>query len=315
MQDPIPDEGLNYAQCVCEHDITLPLLTMTSITAETQSCDYTTIPTSGHITTKPHLGPATTNTKMCQVCTPVVVNEDSCTSIKDCVVQTGAVTVQVGSSSVNVGTMTGSALYTGVSKALEALCPTVTQTESWTACETGPAKVHDVPYIYADYLSEGSLDVSVETSQYNVTSLRDAMIKSAALTAMHGATGSNCHDETYLTPVYRKRDDESLWTRWLPSWVKRGDIMPPTEHSGVPFCNTVGFAGVNYYNPWWRLQDKPGSTDFMDVHFSFEKDGGGDFECALLEAAVDAFAVVAPEFAVGDIELGQAIDLLCEEGQ
>ncbi|KAJ5168164.1 uncharacterized protein N7482_003758 [Penicillium canariense] len=313
MKDADPDEGLNSAQCIC-NGVTLPLLTPTHVTMVTQSCDYTAIPTSGHITTTPHLGPATTDTKHCQVCTPVVNNEDECTSIKNCVVQTGAVTVQAGSSSVHVGTMTGSALYTGISKALESLCPSVTQTTSMTGCETGTAKIKNVPYVNAGFLAEGTIDVKVEASQYNVTSLRDAMIRSAALTAMNAASGKNCYKVDYDTEEYRKRDDTSRWAKWLPSFVKRGDIMPPDRHTDVTFCNTVGFAGVNYYNPWWREHDA-GASDYLDVNYSFDSNGGGAFACEMLEAMVDSLAIVAPEFAVGDIELGEAIDVICEKAE
>lgn len=50
----------------------------------------------------------------------------------------------------------------------------------------------------------------------------------------------------------------------------------------------------------------------MDVHYEFHKSPGGDFACEILQAAVDAFAFVQPEFAVGDIGLGEAIDILCD---
>ena len=40
---------------------------------------------------------------------------------------------------------------------------------------------------------------------------------------------------------------------------------------------------------------------------------GGDFLCELLRDAVDALSVIAPEFTVEDMELGEAIDIACEE--
>jgi hypothetical protein len=313
MQNQDPDQGITSAHCVC-NGVTLRLLTQTHVTVATQSCEYTSIPTGGHITTKVHLGPATTNTKMCQVCTPVVNNEDECTSMKNCIVQTGAVTVQAGSSSVHVGTVTGSALYTGVSKALESLCPSVTQTTSMTGCETGTAKISNVPYVNAGFLSKGTIDIKVGASQYNHTSLRDAMIRSAALAAMHAASGKNCYKVDYETESLKKRDNEFCFAGWLPSVFKRGDRMPPEKHDDVTFCNTLGFSGVNYYNPWWR-ENPAGASDYLDVEYSFDSNGGGAFACEMLEAMVDAFAVVMPEFAVGDIELGEAIDVICEKAE
>lgn len=309
MRNQDPDEGINSAYCVC-NGVTLPLLTPTHVTIATQSCEYTAIPTSGHITTKPHLGPATTDKKMCQVCTPVVNNEDECSSIKNCVVQTGAVTIEAGSSSVHVGTMTGSALYTGISKALESLCPSVTQTKSMTGCSTDTAKVKNVPFVDAGFLAEGTIDVKVGSSAYNVTSLRDAMIRSAALAAMHSASGKNCYSVQYDTEVYRKRDDESWLSGIVPAIFKRDHPYPESHHG--TFCNMAAFAGVQYYDPWWRL-GPPGPSDYIDVEYSFDSGGGGDFACDLLTGLVDAFAIVQPEFAVGDIELGEAINVICKE--
>lgn len=50
----------------------------------------------------------------------------------------------------------------------------------------------------------------------------------------------------------------------------------------------------------------------MDVHFQFHESSGGDFDCAILEGAAGALAVIAPEFAIGDVGLEEAIGILCE---
>lgn len=75
---------------------------------------------------------------------------------------------------------------------------------------------------------------------------------------------------------------------------------------------TVGFAGPQYFNPWWKQQARPGATAYIDAHFQFEAGGGGDFLCDILQDAIEAFAVVQPEFLVGDIELGEAIRVACD---
>ncbi|KAI1774984.1 hypothetical protein F4818DRAFT_441806 [Hypoxylon cercidicola] len=115
------------------------------------------------------LGPSTTNKKLCQVCTRVVNNEDSCHSMKDCIVQAGKVTIEAGTSSVHVGTLTGSALYTSVSSALDKICPTPTSS-GFTSCKTDPVSIGKIPYVSLDFLSRDSkLQVSVESSKYNVS--------------------------------------------------------------------------------------------------------------------------------------------------
>lgn len=295
MQDEDPDQGIFSACCVCDQNLTLPFLSAASTAIASESCQYTTIPTLLPTITN-GLGPATTDMKSCQVCTPIVNNEDSCTSLDGCIVQTGAVTVQAGSSPVHVGTLTSTELYTKVSNALQTLCPSATQTTSMTACSTGSVTVQGVPYVDGGFLEMGELVISVESSQYNVTSLRDAMIQSAALTAQSAATGKNCYDQKYNVESLKARAD-------IP--------LPYPEHA--TWCNTVGFAGVNYYNPYWRVQQSPGATDWIDARWSFSTGPGGSFTCGLLEGLIDAFAIVAPEFAVGDIELGDAVDLVCEQ--
>lgn len=86
---------------------------------------------------------------------------------------------------------------------------------------------------------------------------------------------------------------------------------PPRGRGKDDILNTVGFAGVNYYDPYWREQPSPGAIDWIDERGSFQLGPGGDFACKLLQDLVDPFAVVEPEFAVGDVELGKAVDVLC----
>ncbi|KAL8701350.1 MAG: hypothetical protein Q9201_004951 [Fulgogasparrea decipioides] len=182
-----PDRGINSGFCICDQTVTLPLLSISTVVEEDESCHYTTMPTTPQITIKPTVGPAMTDTKHCQVCTPVVKwEEQSCTSLPGCIVQTGAVTVQAGSSPVHVGTLTGSELYNSVSSALEKLCPSATQTDSLTTCETDTVRIKNIPYMDGEKAyDDGELVVSVESSQYNLTSLRNAMIKTAALSAQN----------------------------------------------------------------------------------------------------------------------------------
>ncbi|KAK7981289.1 fungal specific transcription factor domain-containing protein [Apiospora arundinis] len=341
QQNQDPDQGITTEYCVCDKTRTLPFLTISPTVVRTKSCEYTSLPpkdtkrdvaatASPHpanpitarapvITASPmlakrdltitkNLGPPTTDMKHCQVCTRVVNNEDSCSSIKDCVIQTGAVTLEAGSSSVHVGTVTGTALYTGVSSALEKICPTPTK-GGFTACKTDSASIGKVPYVEGGFLAkDGEIVVSVESSKYNDTKIRGALIKTAAAAAQKAAAGKNCYEAHYEIEELKRR-----W--WDPSplvYRLLGRDHPHPEPEKATWCNSVGFAGPHYYNPWWKLQSQPGATDYMDVHFEFHKGSGGDFDCEFLQGLVDAFAFVQPEFAVGDIGLGEAIKVLCD---
>ncbi|KAI0010802.1 hypothetical protein F4779DRAFT_638430 [Xylariaceae sp. FL0662B] len=338
QQNQDPDQGITTEYCVCDKSRTLPFLTISPTVVRTKSCEYTSLPpkntkrdamVASIITSAPtptitpratleqrdltitkDLGPPTTNKKLCQVCTRVVNNEDSCHSMKDCIVQTGKVTIEAGTSSVHVGTLTGSALYTSVSSALNKICPTPTSS-GFTSCKTDTVSIGKIPYVSMDFLSrDGELQVSVESSKYNVSSIRTGLIKAAAAAAQHAATGKNCYEQKYeisqLTPSRR-----SWMPSWLPEFMRRGDIQPPRQGKAT-WCNTVGFSGPHYYNPYWKLQSEPGATDYMDVHFQFHEKSGGEFDCAILEGAAGALAFLGPEFAIGDVGLAEAIGILCE---
>ncbi|CAJ2506572.1 Uu.00g007070.m01.CDS01 [Anthostomella pinea] len=172
VHDSDPFHGDSNRYCACDNYKTLPFLTSFTFStqaAESQSCDYTTLPprdanrdsipsltsATPTITLGPNLqgrdltitkdfGPPITTTPNCQVCTPVGAYgyDASCYSLQGCVVPTAAVTLQAGSSPVHVGTVTGTALYTGVSNALETLCPTQAQN-----CTVDTAQIGSVTYI------------------------------------------------------------------------------------------------------------------------------------------------------------------------
>jgi hypothetical protein len=86
IQNEDPDQGILSGYCVCDGSRTLPLITLAGTAAETASCAYSTLPGISAVTTPaPSLGPATTDPAL--------------------VVQPAAVTIQAGSSPVNVGTL------------------------------------------------------------------------------------------------------------------------------------------------------------------------------------------------------------------
>ena len=312
-----PDQFISSAFCLCDATVTLPLISVPPKAAATSQCAYTTIPSSAIITTNPTLA-VTTDLKSCQVCTRVVNNEDSCSSIKGCTtspsptkpptettapIQSGAaVTVEAGSSPVHLGTLTGKALSTSISSALSKLCPTPSKAGAHTACSTKSVKIKGIPYKSGEFLSEGELVVSVESSSYNQSQLRKAMIDTAAHTAVQAANDTNCYDTTYKTSP----------AGGLSRFGRRDTPVTFSEHK-ARWCNTVGFAGVQYFQPGWRQQRDAGASDWIDARWAFDTGPGGDFECVILEGLVDAFAVLAPEFAIGDIALGEEIRVICEQ--
>jgi hypothetical protein len=176
-----------------------------------------------------------------------------------------------------------------------------------THCATSAVPIPNIPRVENGFIEIGDLVITVESSQYNITSLRNAMIQAAALTAQQAATGENCYNQSYFDDSVTKR---SLSSTWFPFLSKRDHPTPTWEIS--TFCNTVGFAGVNYFDPYWRQQASPGASSWIDAHWQFETPNM-EFLCEILHDTIDVFEALAPEFAVGGITLGEMIDVICTE--
>ncbi|KAF2159423.1 hypothetical protein M409DRAFT_60774 [Zasmidium cellare ATCC 36951] len=274
LQHQDPDSGINTQYCVCQSSVTLPLLSISSGAVATQACEYTALPSS-------------------------VNNEDSCTTIPNCLPQKAKASVTVATSPLHVGTLTGDALYTGVSNALVSVCPPVTQTTSATKC-SGTATIKGITYVESDSIShDGELEIFAAFSSYNQTSLRDAMIQSLAQSAAKSATGNNCYKANYQ--VLTKRN-------WYDKLFRRDH--PVLEHEEIELCNMAELALVNYYSQFWRLAPEPGPTDFVEAQYKFHETSGS-FACEFLELLADALVAIEPEFAVADVELGEELAAIC----
>ena len=298
------------AFCSCG-STSLPLTSITGAPVpEASSCAYAALPTS--VPSITNMATPTTNSKLCQVCTPYAANRADCSSITGCIIQTPQAAVEVGSSQVHVGTLTSSALYLSISNALTKLCPTVSQTTEMTSYETGTVAIQKIPFSEGGVLNEnGELVVRVEASQYDLCSLRDAMINSASLTAENSAVGSNCYTAHFEAPPLRKCEyfftPWKLARHWLGLEVREHPVLEPSE---AHWCNAAAFAGVQYFGEYARLQPSLSPTDYLDVNWDF-KVQGGSFTCEFLQGLVDALVAIAPEFAVGEVELGEAVGAAC----
>ena len=311
LRNQDPDQGITQAFCLCDGSATLSPLSVPNTGHQSDSCAYTTVPATAKETVTTL---ASTYTRNCNVCTRVEFNAPSCTSVPKCTPTKAEIHVQAGSSAVHVGTLTGTALYTSVSSALEKLCPTVTQSQSSTACKTNSVKIPKIDYINGDTLDKaGQLVVKVESSSYNTTSLRDAMIKSAALTAQKGSEGSkSCSNHTYHALV--KRDTPSSWLsspRDRLAGYKR-DRPQEVKHDAL-LCKTAAFAGVQYFSPEWRLAEHAGAQSWIDANWEFKVEPGGDFLCDFLEAIEIGITALAPEFVAADVAALPEVQALCEQ--
>ncbi|KAL8901267.1 MAG: hypothetical protein Q9207_005286 [Kuettlingeria erythrocarpa] len=225
----------------------------------------------------------------------------------------GAATVEAGSSAINVGTLTSDALYTSVSRAIESLCPPATKAGEFAHCATEAAAIKGITYVAHDeLLLNGELVVQVKSSQYNLTSLGDALIKSAAMTAKFSTSEKNSYVATYSVLQERRwwHGPTNLAKRTLGLSVRDHPTFHQEEKT---LYRAVDFAGAHYYSPFINVGNIDQGTDYIDVDFSFKAGKGADLICDFLTALIDGLAIVAPEFTVGDIELGAEVGFLCKE--
>ncbi|QIW98705.1 hypothetical protein AMS68_004223 [Peltaster fructicola] len=317
LQNEDPDAGINTRYCICGSS-TLPLMSIPNTAMATAACAYTTVPPCSTISVTTGFHSTITNTALCQVCSQVAAFGDSCTTMPNCTPLRAEANVTVGTvSPVIVGTLTGSALYTSISNALTSICPPVTQTTALTTC-SGTAKIGGITYVGDESQSlakDGEIIVSTQNSGYNETSLRNAAIKALALSAMNSAsTQSNCWNETYK--ILTKRDLLGIEAPFNLSAAGQTGLVgrdhPYTEDYELQLCHMASVAQVNYYNRFWRLAPEPGPTDYILAEYNFRV-SESPFFCDFIEALVAGLTVIEPEFAVEDVELGEAIEAVCGE--
>ena len=71
----------------------------------------------------------------------------------------------------------------------------------------------------------------------------------------------------------------------------------------ITLCNAAGFAGVQYYDG-----QQTGAAMWLDAIWEFGVYSGGAFACdTFIEVLDELLVVVAPEFAVGDTVIGDAL--------
>ncbi|KAF7917703.1 uncharacterized protein EAE98_010119 [Botrytis deweyae] len=130
-------------------------------------------------------------------------------------------------------------------------------------------------------------------------------------------TASGCSGRKYAEEL-RKR---FIWTprgirdSFSPSVddieiSKRDHPNRVEEHINV--CNAAQFAGVQYFGQYWRTAPLPGATAYIDANWEFTTGPGGDFIFKFLQDLTDALIAIEPEFALGEIELGEELYAFCE---
>ena len=276
QQNEDPDQGIDQQGCICTSGTvtkTLPLLA-TGVLPDS-SCAYTNLATSTIAITQ-NWGPPVTNSMICQACTPTTdFGAGTCTSLPNCLPQTPTATIQIGSSPVQVGTLTSAALFTSISSAVASLCPTTA-----TQCDQdSKVTISGIAYVEDDSLeTDGELIVQIDSSGYNDSSILNNLIGMAAQSFASSATGGNCADVSYTVEELRKRDHPY-----------------PVEET-MNMCTAGHFASPQYYSQYWRDAKNPGPQDWLDVEITFGPGPGGELLCAFIDELLELVeATFTPE--------------------
>lgn len=297
--------------CVCSNGISVAVASSTSNQTSYIPCPWTSLPPAALTTSS---AAVSTNTPQYQFTTTLANNEviecqtstmqgwagldpkpvcAGSTAILQTPPPSPSATLQVGKQKVNVGTLTGGALYTSLSSALDKLCPTPTE-NSYTECATDSVKINKIEYIGDEKALEtnGYLEVFVQNSNYNNSDLRTAMINSIARTAVFTANGTNCYEADYEKELFY-------------------DHVHEMERYNTTHCNAAQAANAEYFDG-----TNSGITDNINAYWNFhiDYDAGAEFVCELFIDSIElALAEFAPEFEVAGVELGDEIRAACAD--
>jgi hypothetical protein len=173
-------------------------------------------------------------------------------------------------------------LYTSVSSALETLCPAVTNS-GLESCGTGTVAVPGIDFQEntGGNFGEGELVISVLSSSYNSTAMRDSLIVTAAqvanTTSLNNGTNSNCQD---------------YWQDQVVKCENIHECDPGDNNVTKTLCNAAPFAGAQFY-------DGSGKVFYLDALWEFQEySGGPGMICEdYIDAVTEVVTFIAPEFA------------------
>ncbi|KAI9693207.1 MAG: hypothetical protein M1822_005203 [Bathelium mastoideum] len=196
-------------------------------------------------------------------------------------------TVEVGSSSVNVGSLTSLALYTSVSNALQTLCG---GDDSTTACAMGASATQTIEHVA--FINEnndpedGDLLVSVLDSNFSSNDIKNMMVASIATVVNASATGGNCWNVT--------NENENAIDY---------DPDPITYY----MCNAAGFVGFQYYS-------EQSGFEYIDAYLTFQvPQSKGEFACdEFIGFAEMALQIFLPEMKIPEEASGAVLKLGCQ---
>lgn len=328
LQNEDPDQGIIQQGCICG-SLTLPLLTVPDATIVSQSCSYTTLPSSS--VANPISIETEYWTRNCAACTLTggIADTPTCTSVAGCTptsdpIPTPTFVVNLSNNTVPIGDTdnadNGADLRKSVYSKLQALCP-----DNGKSCDsTKNAEIDNILNVVDGREETENLIFTIQDSNYENTVVRDKML-AAAVATWEQAARKSCKEVRYVISGGPDPSGcgERPNKRDIPTWAKLTHV-----EKRVPFCNGCGpqrfchytatmCAGPNHINP--ILADSKGNPygNHMNIELSRKLSGTSEvneFLCDLIIDGLTALAVaVAPELLEAEIAGEIEFEALCEE--
>ncbi|KAL1607616.1 hypothetical protein SLS60_002550 [Paraconiothyrium brasiliense] len=339
LQNEDPDQGINARGCVCG-STTLPLLTISDATDNSQSCSYTAMPTSS--VANPVTIESQVYTVNCYLCTLIggIADTPSCatTAVNGCTPTTTnptipAATVFLSNNSVPIGDRnnknSGADLRSSLFTKLKALCP-----DNMDICDSKtPGEFDHVETVVSDEPMEETIKFTIQDSHYESTRERDQMI-AAAVATWEQAVSKSCKEVNY-------KDYEDLTTSGCGDGiVKRGTVEralmtkeqrkqnpryalpdpvcddcspppPPECHYKATICS-----GPDHITPILGNTRNGPYANHMNIQLSYEIGGDAAFNEFICEVVIDGLTAlamaVAPELAGAELWEDLELQAVCE---
>ena len=307
-----PGDGNPNGNCVCTSGATT-----TTVAIDTDAplpCPWTAFPLTS-ATSAP--APAqvtvtglwtTTDISVVNQCTQFVVSRSAQVDVTSCLPPTTVIShlpqlnVEAGATSrQQVGELAGPTrgLYSSVHSALETLCPTPPADGTKTSCKGTPEDkvvLNKVGYYTSDckqcgteWNEKGTLTISMGKTTYDTLHLRDSLINSTATTFQMGANNDKFCDKHTIGEVNRR------------------------------VCTAPGYVYYEYLDEG-KNGLHPEAYMLTNLDYWQPSEGGNSGSqqsseaCEIIsDVLVSGLAAVAPQFAVGDIQMEPILNFACEK--
>lgn len=199
-----------------------------------------------------------------------------------CTPQSTLTSLNFGTSGITVGTLTGSALYTSVTAALDKACSPpayVTSSGNFTCnAEATITVASNIGYVVdQEYFEDGELTMQVDLGEY-----QDLDFYNLAKTAIGGGAANsstyNCGNQTVQVDTCVENAENH----------KTCD----SHQANQTICKTAAFWEVSLSNPQLGSNGFSQATNEISVDFGFKLGADSQFSCKFLEELVEFIELV-----------------------